>query len=125
MLIGIKDNIALAARNRNGCDLRLKPTLCDRFGSAALRLERERVLFLAANLPFCSEIFCGNAHMTNTEGIGQSGHHHVDDLGIPHSRTITHCCREITAAGHALSSTTDTKITITQHDGLRCRNDRL
>jgi hypothetical protein len=104
VLVGIEDDIALAGFHYDRHDLRLEATLGDGRGGTALRLDGQRVLLFAADVPLLGEILGSDTHVTDTEGVVERRHHHVDRLGIAHTRarsaSPSACRRRATSPRH-------------------------
>ena len=125
VLVGVEDDFALAHLENDRNDLRLEAPFGDRARGALLRFERESVLFLARSIPLGRQIFRGDPHVTNAEGIGEHRDHHVDGLGIAHPRARAQRRQQIAAARHHLDAAADAVVGIAEHDVLRRADNRL
>ena len=92
---------------------------------ALVRLDRELVLRLAADVVRLGQVLRGDAHVDVVEGVGEPAHDRVDDLGVAHARSPARVRHPVGAAAHRLRAAGDGDVGLAGRDRLGGGDDRL
>src|SRR6185312_8430011 len=125
VLVGVELRRAFLRLELDGQDLALEVTGRDRRRRALVALHRERILDLAREPALRGDVLRGDAHVHGVEGVGQRADHHVDELGVAHSRAPARRRRRVRRAAHALGAAADRGVDVAEEDVLRRADDRL
>jgi hypothetical protein len=100
-------------------------TICDlkrpsAMAAAARRCDstEKRILLFAADVPLLGQILGSHTHVTDTKGVVERRHHHVDRLGIAHTCPGTHRRQHVGTARHHFHTAADTVIGVAEQDVL-------
>ena len=111
--------------HRHRHDLILKVPGFDRSRSAALAFQREGVLGFAVDAVALGDVFRRYAHQPMTEGVVERTLHHIDHGRLTHARAKAKARHEVAAVRHTLGTAGEHSVTISEHQGLGCGDDRL
>ena len=125
MLVGIEHDLALAGLLDDREDLGLEIARIDGRSGTTLGFDGEGILLFTGDAMLGSQVLGGDAHVADTERVGQHGNHGVDGLGITHAGTAAQRRHQVSGLGHDFDATADAVVGIAEQDVLGSRHDAL
>jgi hypothetical protein len=125
VLVAGERHLLLLHLHLDGNDLVVELARLLRGVRPAVRLERELVLLLAADVVRLGEVLRGDPHVDAVERVGQTADDGIDHLGLAHPRAPAYVRHPVRPAAHRLRATRDDDVGLAGLDRLRRGHDRL